>query len=310
MTLDPANRWPPLRCPGCVAEVRAGAGGYACGCGWTAPIRDGIAEVVRDGISAGGFPGEWMDRQAAWEEEHFWPQGRKLLLGDLVVAGLGGASAARGRRFLEIGSGVGTVLAHLASLGLVVTGCEAYRAGLAHARRRVPGAALLAGDATGFGFDSWYDGAGLFDVLEHLDDEGPLLAACRRALRPGGRLFVTVPAYAWLYGLRDRIGGHRRRYVAGKLRAVLELAGFRVLRVGYFSTLLLPLFAAARLVERLRQPSPGAETGRSGTDLEEARSGAVANAVGRFAFALERAWLRAADLPAGTSVLAVAEREG
>ncbi len=64
-----------------------------------------------------------------------------------------------------------------------------------------------------------WDAVCLFDVLEHLDDEAGALAACRRLLAPGGRLFVTVPAYAWLWSRHDELLGHRRRYTARRAAA-------------------------------------------------------------------------------------------
>lgn len=298
--------WPPIGCPRCSAVVPAGTGAYGCPCGWTAPVREGIAELGAEELEGIGFPSGWMDRQSAWEDAHAWAGARSKLIGQVVIHAFGGREAARARRFLEVGCGVGTVLAHLSGLGLDVTGCETTRAGLVHTRRRAPGAALLRADLTRLGIQAWYDAAGLFDVLEHLDDEAPLLAALRRALRPGGRLFVTVPAYAWLFGLRDRIGGHRRRYTAAELRVTLERNGFRVRKVTYFGALLLPLLAALRLRERLSPPRVPA--GTIGTELDEARASPIINALVRYTFALERALLLGYALPAGTSVLAVAER--
>ena len=61
-----------------------------------------------------------------------------------------------------------------------------------------------------------WDAVCLFDVLEHVDDEAGTLAACRRLLAPDGRLFVTVPAYAWLWSRHDELLGHRRIGERGK----------------------------------------------------------------------------------------------
>ena len=93
-----------------------------------------------------------------------------------------------------------------------------------------------------------WDAVCLFDVLEHLDDEAGALAACRRLLAPGGLLFVTVPAYAWLWSRHDELLGHRRRYTARALRQVAERAGFAVERLTYFNTLLAPPIMAVRIV--------------------------------------------------------------
>jgi len=39
----------------------------------------------------------------------------------------------------------------------------------------------------------------MMDVLEHVEDEGTLLPAVRRKLRPGGTALVTVPAFQHLF---------------------------------------------------------------------------------------------------------------
>lgn len=86
-----------------------------------------------------------------------------------------------------------------------------------------------------------------FDVLEHVD-EPTALAELRRVHRPGGRLFVSVPAYQMLWGPRDEVAGHRRRYSRASLRRALVAAGYEVEAVFGFQLLLLPLTIASRFL--------------------------------------------------------------
>ncbi|HEX8688358.1 MAG TPA: class I SAM-dependent methyltransferase [Pyrinomonadaceae bacterium] len=72
------------------------------------------------------------------------------------------------------------------------------------------------------------------NVLEHVEDDDAELRAVREVLAPGGRLFVFVPAFQWLYGSFDRQVGHLRRYTRGGLARQCERAGFRVLKAVYF----------------------------------------------------------------------------
>lgn len=72
------------------------------------------------------------------------------------------------------------------------------------------------------------------NVLEHVEDDDAELRAVREVLAPGGRLFVFVPAFRWLYGSFDRQVGHLRRYTRGELSHKCERAGFRVLKAVYF----------------------------------------------------------------------------
>ncbi len=72
------------------------------------------------------------------------------------------------------------------------------------------------------------------NVLEHVPDDGAELRAVHRALAPGGRVFIFVPAFQWLYGGFDRRVAHVRRYTRPELERKCAAAGFRVLKSVYF----------------------------------------------------------------------------
>jgi len=72
------------------------------------------------------------------------------------------------------------------------------------------------------------------NVLEHVEDDEAELRLVADALAPGGRVFIFVPAFQWLYGSFDRQVGHQRRYTRGELAAKCERAGLRVVRSAYF----------------------------------------------------------------------------
>jgi len=230
---------------------------------------------------------------AEQDRRHWWFRGRLAVL----LAVVRGLVPARGARILELGCGSGNVLEALAALGEVV-GMErdpvllaaARAAGLDVREGALPDDLVVE--------PGWADLTLLLDVLEHLDDDVAALRTARRSLRGGGRLVVTVPAYAWLWSGHDAVLGHRRRYTARRLRAVVEAAGLAVERCGYFNTLLFPALAAARMARRL--------TGDRGHDL--VRLPEPLNALLAACFALERALVRRRGLPFGGSVLLVARR--
>lgn len=70
--------------------------------------------------------------------------------------------------------------------------------------------------------------AGLFDVLEHIEDDRATLAGISRILKPGGQLFLTVPALQFLYSDFDKEVGHYRRYTLRDLSDKLSENGFEV----------------------------------------------------------------------------------
>ena len=72
------------------------------------------------------------------------------------------------------------------------------------------------------------------NVLEHVPDDEGELRAVHRALAPGGRVFIFVPAFRWLYGGFDRRVAHVRRYTRPELEGKCAAAGFHVLKSVYF----------------------------------------------------------------------------
>lgn len=80
----------------------------------------------------------------------------------------------------------------------------------------------------------------LFDVLEHIEDDGAFLDAVLDMLKPDGRLMVNVPALQSLYSAYDRVAGHVRRYSLPELANRLESHGLVIEQATYWGLSLLP----------------------------------------------------------------------
>ncbi len=150
---------------------------------------------------------------------------------------------------LDAGCGTGGLLARLAArrpnlraVGLEWSGPAALRA---VAKSGVP---VVRGSVNALPFaDASFDAAVAADLLCHAAVDPPLaLAELRRVLRPGGRLIVNMPAYAWLASAHDRRVHNVRRCTARQLAAMLRDAGFARVRTRYWNGLLLPLMVAQR----------------------------------------------------------------
>ncbi|MEK7576119.1 MAG: class I SAM-dependent methyltransferase [Patescibacteria group bacterium] len=73
------------------------------------------------------------------------------------------------------------------------------------------------------------------DILEHIEGGALCLDRCRVMLAPRGSMFISVPAFPLLYGLRDKKYGHLRRYRKRELRRLLEDAGFQIDTIYYWN---------------------------------------------------------------------------
>lgn len=103
-----------------------------------------------------------------------------------------------------------------------------------------------------------YDCVMATDVLEHIEDDRSAIVALSQLLKPGGNLYVTVPAGQYLYGYHDEQLGHRRRYSLRRLSAILP-DDLQVVRLRYFGMSLIPI--AWLYSQVLRRPYPVAEMG-------------------------------------------------
>ncbi|MEZ4384484.1 MAG: methyltransferase domain-containing protein [Nannocystaceae bacterium] len=232
------------------------------------------------------------------DKAHFWREGKRELVLRHVRAELGDRE---GAALVDIGGACSVVTQELGDLGdLLVLEPDAEIAAQARAQLGVRVELGALPDALPLA-DGSVDLVTLLDVLEHIDDDAASLATIRRLLRPGGLLVLTVPAYAWLWSEHDEALHHKRRYTQGELRRLLEAAGFEVERMTYYTSLLLPLIAAQRALQRLRP--------RSGPPRYRVKvpSGAVNRALA-WVMRAERWLLGRTDLPAGSAILALARR--
>jgi SAM-dependent methyltransferase len=118
------------------------------------------------------------------------------------------------RRLLDVGCSKGHFLELAQASGWQAVGVELNPRAVEEARAR--GLDVRHGELPGLAFaDASFDVVTLFDVIEHTAAPRALLAACHKALRPGGLLVVTTPDVGGLvprvtYGLLGR-GSTRRR---------------------------------------------------------------------------------------------------
>jgi len=69
---------------------------------------------------------------------------------------------------------------------------------------------------------------GLFDVVEHIENDIAFLKSAHDYLQQNGFIFITVPAYQTLWSNEDADAGHFRRYTTKQLENKLKAIGFTI----------------------------------------------------------------------------------
>jgi SAM-dependent methyltransferase len=203
---------------------------------------------------------------------------------------------------LDIGGGNGYVAKGLIEAGIACALLEPGIDGAVAARARGVDPVICArledlGMANGA-----VSAAGMFDVLEHIEDEAGALQQVHALLRPGGLLLLTVPAYAFLHSADDVAAGHFRRYTLRSLTRAVTDSGFRPEYATYLFAPLPPLVLLLRTLPSLvglRRPAD-AELQAS----EHVRQGFSARVIDRLLDSEAQRIRAGGTIPFGTSCLA------
>jgi len=84
---------------------------------------------------------------------------------------------------------------------------------------------------------------GLFDVVEHIENDNQFLKSIYSILSDNGFVYITVPAYKTLWSKEDDDAGHFKRYTIKQICSTLKDSGFEIEYSTYiFSILPIPVF--------------------------------------------------------------------
>ena len=128
----------------------------------------------------------------------------------------------------DIGGGNGFVAKGLLDEGWDVVLLEPGQAGAKHAKKRGIPNVVCATTHTAKLKQGTLPAIGVFDVVEHIQDDVSFLNHLWDLLAPGGMLYLTVPAYKFLWSHEDDKAGHFHRYSLNQILERVTYAGFKI----------------------------------------------------------------------------------
>lgn len=218
---------------------------YCQACGATPKKNSGFIEFApKFALQNSGFRPEYFEQQLNIEEGSFWFRARNRLICSVIAPFM-----INDVSFCEVGCGTGYVLAELARRfqNARFFATDIYSNALAFASKRTPAATLYQMDACSTPFSAEFDIMGIFDVLEHIEEDEVVLRQLHNALKPKGILLITVPQHPCLWNQYDKLVCHVRRYTRKEMHSKLRLAGFQIVRTLSFVSLLFPAMYLSRL---------------------------------------------------------------
>lgn len=130
------------------------------------------------------------------------------------------------RSVLEVGCGMGDLMAVLAKRGYTGMGIDLSEEAVAAARLRVDSPSIVIERSDLKTIGQRYRIVIASEVMEHCPDDLGFLNELRQRLTADGYLVLTVPAHRDKWGANDELCGHLRRYERDELRGKLTEAGF------------------------------------------------------------------------------------
>ena len=180
------------------------------------------------------------------EDDSYWFQHRNNCIVELVK------HYSPACTFFDIGGGNGFVAKGLENAGISTVLVEPGQSGARNAKARgLSNIVCATTETSGFEKNS-IDAIGLFDVVEHIDDDESFLSQNYDFLRKDGLIYITVPAHNFLWSNEDDFAGHFRRHTITSMTNLLKKTGFKVEFASYlFSILPLPIFAFRSIPSKL-----------------------------------------------------------
>lgn len=184
------------------------------------------------------YPEEGNNACFAVEESSFWFKHRNNCINSIVKI-----FPPHENTIFDIGGGNGFVSLGLEDNGVNSVLVEPGIHGIANAKNRgIKNLICSTTEQAEFRPNS-IPAVGLFDVVEHIENDKEFLQSIFNLLQNNGRVYITVPAYSFLWSQDDISAGHFKRYTRNQLETLLKKSGFYIEYSSYFFKFLpLPIY--------------------------------------------------------------------
>ena len=235
------------------------------------------------------------------ESSYWWFLGKQFLVEDQLRRL--GVDPPNRCRILDIGSGTGLNVKTLEKFGNVC-GLERSSEAIRFLRRRGVRNVICSDANSTLPFrDGVFSAVTCLDVLEHLEQDEFLLTEMHRVCRPGGYIFITVPAFRIFWSPHDIALHHKRRYSKEAMLLRIKNIGCRVVKATYYNMILsIPIW----LIRKLK--SAASINDHSQSDFFLPLPGFLNKSLGLL-FKLEITILRYFNYPFGVSLLVILQKE-
>jgi SAM-dependent methyltransferase len=171
------------------------------------------------------------------ETSYWWFLGKQFLVED-QFRGLD-VDPPKECKILDVGAGTGLNIKTLEKFGNVC-GVERSSEAIHFLRKRGVHNVICSDANASLPFrDGVFSAVTCLDVLEHLDRDEFLLKELHRVCKPGGYIFITVPAFRTFWSPHDIALHHKRRYTKEGILGRISNMECRVIKASYYNIMLL-----------------------------------------------------------------------
>ena len=232
------------------------------------------------------------------EREHWWFKARIKILASILEKNL---SHKNSIKILNVGVATGATSEMLQQFG-EVTSIE-YDEDCCQFINQQSNLNVSQGSITELNFANHsFDVVCAFDVIEHVEDDATAAKELERVCAPNGYIFVTTPAYQFLWSEHDVVNHHFRRYTLANFRNLFSTGSLVNIKTTYFNFFLFMPIALIRIILWPFQKRKTTTNTNQETDATRFTPG-ILNKLLYQLFLFEKVLLNQFSLPFGVSIL-------